>query len=199
MTPSSEHRAALAELLDGQTESTHLRYLNAALKSSKKDPAPDPGIAIGLDANVLLNLGKGRSGADVVDYLAQKHIGPIILPSQALIEFWNNQAGGIHALADGLRRQFDDLSDTIEQLDPEYAHFRDGSRQLLGEFQDRYGHVVEDRIATQLTTLLEVLDGQRLGTPAAGRSVPLHRREATEPTHPARISRYGPRRLLHLG
>lgn len=162
MPSSPAHLDALVRLLDGYTELNTLHHLNVAMGTPRREPDPDATIAIGIDANVLLNLGKGRSGADVVDYLGQKHAGPVILPHQVIVEFWNNQAGGIHALADGLRRQFEDLSTAIEQLDPDYSHFRDGSRRLLEDFAERYGHVMEERVASQLTTLLEVLEGRAL-------------------------------------
>lgn len=162
MEISSAHIDALVRLLDGHTPLNTLHHLNGAMRTVRPEPEPDPTIAIGLDANVLLNLGKGRSGADVVDYLGQKHVGPVILPHQVIVEFWNNQAGGIHALADGLRRQFEELSAAIEQLDPDYTHFREGSRRLLGDFAERYGHVIEERVAGQLTTLLEVLEVRAL-------------------------------------
>ena len=147
-------------LLDGGTEIDQLSYLSRALRPGQGRLSPDLSVAIGLDANVLLNLGKGRKGADVVDFLSQRHEGPVILPSQALLEFWNNQAGGIHGLGERLRERFDALSEVISELDPEYSEFAAGATRLVSEFQDRYGHVIEERTAGQILALLDALQGK---------------------------------------
>lgn len=153
---------SLRALLDHAVELDHLGKLREALKSDQTSIEPDASIAIGLDANVLLNLGKGRKGADIVDYLSQRHEGPVIVPAQALLEFWNSQLGGIYGLADRLRTAFESLSEVVNELDPSYRQFADGANALMEDFQERYGHVLDEKIATQVITLLDGLQDRAI-------------------------------------
>lgn len=156
MHAPGEHIARLVGVLDGRLETAVLRHLRAIIDHPQASPEPDAEIAFGFDASILLNVGKGRSGPDVVDYLGQRHTGPLIVPAQALMELWNGHVGGIHALGDELRQRFTELTQVLEELDPQYAHFRDESRRLLSDFEDRYGLIMEERTAGQLASLLDV-------------------------------------------
>ena len=152
----------LRSILNLEVELDHLGKLREALKSSTQDTVPDSSIAIGLDTNVLLNLGKGRQGPDMVDYLSQQHQGPVILPAQALVEFWNNKLSSIQGLAERLQSAFDNLRQTIRELDPGYRRFAEGADALMEQFREQYGHVFDERLATQVITLLDGLDGRAI-------------------------------------
>jgi hypothetical protein len=81
----------------------------------------------------------------------------VILPAQALLEFWNNRVSGIIGLGDRLRKSFDELSDLISSLDPTYVDFANGARSLMNDFHSHYGHVLEETVANQVETLLDSL------------------------------------------
>ena len=63
--------------------------------------------AIGIDTNILLKLSKRKEAEDVFDYLGSNHQPPLILPGQAVQEFWNNQLNAIQTRADKLARKFE--------------------------------------------------------------------------------------------
>lgn len=151
----------LRRLLGGGEPLELVDHVLEALTDDRPGP-PDSPFAIGIDANILLNMGKGRGGADVVDYLSQQHDGPLIVPHQVLLEFWNNYLGGVSGLGDSLRKDFESLQRTVAELDPAYAEFSQRSEDLLRDFQDRFGHVLEGRVAAELKTLFESLAGRAL-------------------------------------
>lgn len=163
MSSTSEELAELCRLLDHGRGLGHLDELLAALRdrTSHFDPSQRP-FAIGLDANILLNLGKGRGGADVVDYLNERHEGPVILPAQVVLEFWNSHVGGVTTLADRLRKEFNALASTIGELDPHYQEFGRQANALLANFESRYGHVMQERVAAELVTLFEGLQARAI-------------------------------------
>lgn len=118
MLGTNDNLCRLVAVLDGRVHLNTLRHLNLALGEPRRNDEPDDTLAIGLDANILLNLGKAESSADVVDYLAEQHSGPLILPHQALIEFWNNEVPAISGPSDRLRANFKALSNELKNLIP---------------------------------------------------------------------------------
>lgn len=152
----SERTERLRGLLSGSVRVPLVQQVLVALSDDRPEPGVTP-FAIGIDANILLNMGKGRAGADVVDYLSQQHKGPLIVPHQAILEFWNNYLGGVSGLGDSLRQNFKSLSKTVEELDPAYVDFSSRANDLLGDFEDRFGHVLEGRVGMELTALFESL------------------------------------------
>ncbi|WP_155999209.1 PIN-like domain-containing protein [Thioalkalivibrio sp. ALJ16] len=151
-----ERLARLKDLLGGSQRLDLATHLVCALDDGKVDTVDEP-FAIGIDANVLLNMGKGRAGADIVDYLGSRHQGPVIVPSQVLIEFWNNYMGGVEGLGGKLKKHFSALGDTLKELDPSYSDFSQRAEVLVRDFEERYGHVLQGRVAEELRTLFRTL------------------------------------------
>lgn len=116
-----------------------------------------PQMAVCFDSNVFINMGKGAKGAELIDYFAQQHTAPLILPSQVLIELWNNQLTGVEAYVGKLSRQFEELNKTIAEIEPHYSTLKNGASALIGEFQSDYGHIIEQKNLTDLVGLLEML------------------------------------------
>lgn len=114
-------------------------------------------MAVCFDSNVFINMGKGAKGAELIDYFAQQHNAPIILPSQVLVELWNNQLTGVEAYVGRLGRQFDELNKTIVEIEPHYSTLKTGATALINEFQSDYGHIIEQKNLTDLTGLLDML------------------------------------------
>jgi len=153
--PQDDPSNDLWHLLDGGWELPVADSLIAAVDVAQSAPDPtDTSFVLALDANVLLNLGKGRTGADVIDYLSQIHDGPLIVPSQTLLEFWNNHLNSISGVADRLRDTFGRLEGQVKDLDPTYKELGDGAQELLDTFHGRFGHVLEERVSGELKNLL---------------------------------------------
>src|SRR5437016_6274549 len=100
INPSSQE-AVLIKVLDRQTTLGALDALVGAL-NPVSTIVPIGQTAIGLDANVFLRLTGHRRSIDIIDYLSSTHSAPLILPSQAVQEFWNNQLQAIHTIAASL-------------------------------------------------------------------------------------------------
>lgn len=118
--------------------------------------------AIGFDSNVLLNFAKGRKGPDLVDYLGKLHKGPVILPSQAVQEFWNNKIPSVDGLSDQVRKTFESLQGLVNQIDPAFSGFQGKLNPILREFESDFGPVLAKTRAQEVNALLEALSESAL-------------------------------------
>ncbi len=157
--PDAEQYSDLLRLLDGQAALDHLTPLVAALnrQGRARIHGTETRFAVGLDANVLLGLGKGKAGTDVIDYLSARHPGPVILPSQSILEFWNNYLSSVETLGGKLRKAFDDLQRVLESLDPTQADIKQRALPIVAALEDRYGYILEGRTASTLVGLFSGL------------------------------------------
>lgn len=146
----------LRDLLAWSTPIDALSPLVSAVKGSGAGVLSEES-AVCFDANVFLNLGKGRKASEVIDYFAERHKGPLIVPHQVLLEFWNNHLTSVETVIGKLSRQFGELNKIVEEIDPEYASLREGSSRLAKEFEGEWGHVFSEATQTDLIALLEML------------------------------------------
>jgi hypothetical protein len=102
----------------------------------KSSACPLSEVAIGLDANALLRLTAHRRSAAMIDYLGSRHAAPLVLPGQAIQEFWSNQLSAVQTVAKTLSVKFSDLADELSKLGPEYneqvSELQAGPRQVKG-------------------------------------------------------------------
>lgn len=115
------------------------------------------GCAIGFDSSVLLNIAKGRN-MDLIDYLGGLHKGPLILPSQVLQEFWNNQVHAVSGLADQIRQKFSELEKLVRQIEPTYKELSEGLEATLENFRASFGHVLDDQTSLGISSLLNMFE-----------------------------------------
>jgi len=94
----------LSALLDRKTSVESLATLVKAMDPPEKAAVVLSEVAIGLDSSVFLKLGDPRYSADISDYLESEHKGPLILPGQAIQEFWNNHLGAVLTLSQTLKK-----------------------------------------------------------------------------------------------
>lgn len=111
---------------------------------------------------MFLNLGKGANGTALVDYISAIHKGPVILPAQVLVEFWNNHLSATEAFAERLSKKFQEVNRAITEIEPAYTRLKDGADALAKEFMEDFGHVLSPTTRTELLALLQVLSTRAL-------------------------------------
>jgi hypothetical protein len=113
--------------------------------------------AIGLDANVFLRLAGHPKSVDIIDYLGSRHTAPLVLPGQAIQEFWNNQLQVVDTVAASLRRQFDTFKGSLGKVDKNFGSYVAQIDALLEQFSTEHGHVYDEGIVRKTLSLLDVL------------------------------------------
>lgn len=153
----------LHRVLSRQTPLRSLDALVSALQPTA-NTVPLGDTAIGLDANVFLRLGLHAKSSDVFDYLTSTHAAPLILPGQAIQEFWNNQLQAVDPLASVLRKKFEALRTDLQKVDKRFGDFSVQFEQsagqlseLLDRFSAEHGHVYDEGTARRVLTLLDIL------------------------------------------
>lgn len=152
----------LEELLDRRTP---IRAFEALHQSVLRPATPTKSLektAVGLDASVFLKLASHPRRDDIVDYLGTKLLGPLILPGQAVQEFWNNQLAAVSTIADGLKKKFEALELEAKKLDSNFVAYAEQMNQLLSDFTDQYGFAYDPATLRSTGTILNVLERKAL-------------------------------------
>ncbi len=90
---------------------------DALVQALKKAPTPISGsFVIALDTNALHNVSLQRDQGQIVEYLRQDHSGALILPGQALIEFWNHRIVDLSRRGRGVYSTINKLVDELKKL-----------------------------------------------------------------------------------
>lgn len=147
----------LESVLDRQTSIDSLSALHLAVdRKTNKNPRLET-VAIGIDASVFLKLASHKNSPDIVDYLDTKHLGPLILPGQAVQEFWNNQLAAVETVAGGMKKKFEALKQDAIKIDPNFGEYAENMKSLLDQFSSEYGYAYDASILRSTSTILEFL------------------------------------------
>ncbi len=150
---TSDRERRIISVLDRHEKLDALEALSAALKPpASKVPLNDTALA--LDSGVFLRL---AAKSTVVDYLESKHAGPLILPGQAIQEFWNNHFRVVDSISDGISKSFDGLTKEVEKVDENFGEFSARFLSLLTEFRSSYGYVFDGATLRRTLTLIDIL------------------------------------------
>lgn len=149
----AEREAKIVDLLSRETK---LPALDALIYAYKPEPREVnlATAAIVLDSSAFLRLGPQ---ADVVDYLNSKHQAPVILPGQAVQEFWNNNLNVADSIATGITKKFDELKKEILKVDETFQDFANRFSALIDEFRDSFGYAYDGSTVRRTMSLFEVL------------------------------------------
>lgn len=112
--------------------------------------------AIAFDANAILRIPQAKNYVDIFDYISSSNI-PIILPSQILQEFWNNQFSAIDSSGQKFKRKFDDLKKEAKVFDDFNAEISSKIDELLNEIEREFKHVYDEETLSKAKKFLEVL------------------------------------------
>jgi hypothetical protein len=152
----SEREEQLIAVLDRGKACDSLAALVSAMKR-ETSPASLEDTAIGLDANVFLRLAGHPKSADIIDYLSSRHSAPLILPGQAIQEFWNNQLQVVDTVAVSLRKQFENFKAALSKVDKDLVEQVTEVGGLLDRFSAEYGHVYDEATVHKTVTLMDAV------------------------------------------
>jgi hypothetical protein len=155
--PVAIRLAKLESVLDRKTPVNSLDALSSAMRPKAKEANDLNKIAFGLDSSVFLKLGSHKQSADIVDYLDTRHSGPLILPGQAVQEFWNNQLAAVETVATGLKKKFDALKLDASKVDVNFGDYSEKMQSLLDSFSSEYGYVYDEATLRSTSNILDVL------------------------------------------
>ncbi|SDU48213.1 hypothetical protein [Jiangella alkaliphila] len=165
--PAAEALDRLQAVLD---RTVPIAPLDELRRSLDRRPAPQAvlgQIAFGFDSSVFMRLAVHRRSADILDYLP-RHEAPLIIPGQAIQEFWNNHFKVIDTVATSLKKRFEQLAQDVHKLDPEFGDFEAQMQSLLDRFQESYGHVYDENTLKNVGGMLTILQ-ERATCPFAPR------------------------------
>nr|CAD6603980.1 hypothetical protein RTCK_01501 [Rhizobium sp. TCK] len=151
----------LLSLFNREIEFNPLSALISAIRSEPTN-IPLSSTAIGIDANVFLRISSNKKGADITDYLASAHEAPIILPGQAVQEFWNSRLGAVPTIAIALGKQIEALGTEISKLNDNFGEYHTQFKDLLQQFTTDHGNVYDENTVRSTLTLLEALERKAL-------------------------------------
>lgn len=151
----------LIGVLSRQTPNDSLAALVSALKPDASNISLAE-TAIGFDSSVFLRLGAHAKSEDVIDYLSSRHSAPLILPGQAIQEFWNNQLQVVDTIATNIKKKFDAFQSDLKKADPYFAEYAEKISDLLEEFRSQHGHVYDEATVRKTVAMLELLQRRAL-------------------------------------
>ena len=160
-----DRETAILSTLDRQSSLQSLAALGSAFRGGEPEVELSKS-ALVIDANAFLRLGRY---VDVVDYLNIRHEPPVILPGQAIQEFWNNYNNAHQAIATGIKSKFEQLKHEILKVDEDFDDFADRFDSLIAEFSESFGYAYDGETVRRTISLFEALEDKAV--------VPYARRE----------------------
>lgn len=156
-----EQRTRLIGVL---SRSTSINAIGALIDAVKRDSGSVPlsQSAICLDSSVFLRLAAHRKSSDVVDYLAARHRGPLILPGQTIQEFWNNRLQVVETTSAGVRRKFEELRKELQKVDARYNQYVQPIDDAIASFESDHGYAFEEGISKKTETMLNALSAKAI-------------------------------------
>lgn len=113
--------------------------------------------AIAIDANVFMRVSTHPKSALIIDYLASQHSAPLILPGQAVQEFWNNQIDAVDTVARKLKRSFDEFRGQVDRIPEDLTEIKGKMAALVDEFSESYGYIYEGSTVSKTSDFLNIL------------------------------------------
>lgn len=147
----------LEAVLDRQTSIDSLGALISAVDRKPQKINQLENVAIGIDSSVFLRLATHSKSDDIVDYLGSQHQGPLILPGQAIQEYWNNQYAVIPSVAAAIQKRFDALKQDADKLGPSFPGYAAEMEGLLNRFSSDFGYVFDASTIRPTISLLTLL------------------------------------------
>lgn len=148
----------LTLILDRVTTINSLSFLTSSVIARQKQPLDLSKTAIGIDSSAFLRISRLAQSADVIDYLSSKHEAPIILPGQAVQEFWNNQLNAIDTQAATLKKKHEELKVITSKIDSSFVEFHSKMEALITDFESNHGYIYDESTKHITTQTLKALE-----------------------------------------
>lgn len=107
-------------------------------------------IAFGIDTNVLIKIAENKTISESMISYFGNHTIPIILPGQAVQEFWNNVGKFVETASDKLDKAFDQFKKVVSNTKVDFKnHIGDieqNVRRFENEYKGIYGKSVLDEV-----------------------------------------------------
>jgi hypothetical protein len=145
----------LIDLLDRRINIEALGSLLESLKRTRLT-VPLSRTALGLDANIFLRIPNHRNAADIIDYL-DAHEAPLVIPGQAIQEFWNNQLQTVETIAKGVKKKFDALKLELDKIDQDVSTFADDFQGVMEKFALEHGYIYGPNTLKRTEAFLQML------------------------------------------
>ena len=147
----------LKAVLDRQLSVDSLEAMCLAINPKLRSYTQLESIAFGIDSSVFLRLAKHKKREDILDYLRTKHSAPLILPGQAVQEYWKNQHSVISTKSKEIKKIFAQLKLEVEGLDSGFESYASEMESLLNRFDDEYGYMYDSSTNRHILSLLDML------------------------------------------
>ncbi|WP_272027714.1 PIN-like domain-containing protein [Kocuria rosea] len=160
----NEQLQTVWNVLNRSTSTGLLKELYNGLAQEDRRPqlSPDTKLAFGFDTNAIFRLGLTRQGPNAIDYLSTLHNGPVIVPSQAVQEIWNNFLVGVEPKAKGAAKKLSELESEMEVIGQELGPLGEAAKKAIQELVEFHGDWTDPSALAifdgTLKTLLDVAD-----------------------------------------
>lgn len=149
----------LEALLDRRLPIDPVNALRSALNYGHHQQVELGKIAIGIDSSVFLRLATHPKSADILDYLPL-HSAPLILPGQAIQEFWNNRLSVVQTVSSSVKKNFDQLAKDARRVDAQFDEFEQHISGMLQDFESRFGYIYDENTRNSVAKMLDILKDQ---------------------------------------
>jgi len=113
--------------------------------------------AIVLDANVFLRIPAHKKSSDIIDYLSGPHEKPVVVPGQAIQEFWNNQLSAIDTVYKTVSKKYNDMSREVDKFKNSGVSSIELVEASLEAFKQSNEHIFEPDLINKTSLFLESL------------------------------------------
>ena len=151
-----EDNRIVYDILDRSTTIEALPALIDAINGEKPQCALDE-TAIGIDASAFLLLAAHKRSDAIIDYLGSKHSAPLILPGQAIQEFWNNQLSAVNTLSTNITRKLSELEKEIAKLGEEHSERLEDPKRALEDIRTSIALVYDQKNVRATASFIEIL------------------------------------------
>lgn len=149
--------------LNRSAELELLQELYNGLAKDRRPPlAVESKLAFGFDTNAIFRLGLGPQGPNALDYLSERHEGPVIIPGQAIQEVWNNFLAGVEPKAKSVHKKLAELKSEMQSIGQELGPLGRVAKDAIQELIDSHGDWTDPAALAEfdgtLKTLLNVAE-----------------------------------------
>lgn len=151
--------AQLRAVIDRKIDCDTFAALAKSLRPSTSDCLLKE-CAIGLDANALLRIANHPRSEDIIDYFTGRHVAPLVVPGQAIQEYWNSQLQAIDPIAVTLKKKFDEFKAALQKINGSFGEYVSKIDAMLNEFSSEYGHVYDENVTRKRIAMIEALSSK---------------------------------------